>query len=110
MDPAGTRLWIVLILLAELLTGLLPGAAAQDGGPANAGASLAFARAKRLHRGINLSEWFAQVWDKRGYTAEHFQTWTTAEDIALIKSMGFDHVRLSVNPQPMVNEGMFNER
>jgi endoglucanase len=101
MDRAGTRLWIVLILLAELLTGLLPGAAAQDGGPANAGASLAFARAKRLHRGINLSEWFAQVWDKRGYTAEHFQTWTTAEDIALIKSMGFDHVRLSVNPQPM---------
>jgi endoglucanase len=101
MDRAGTRLWIVLILLAELLTGLLPGAAAQDGGPANAGASLAFARAKRLHRGINLSEWFAQVWDKRGYTAEHFQTWTTAEDIALIKAMGFDHVRLSVNPQPM---------
>jgi len=31
-----------------------------------------------------------------------FQTWTTAEDIALIKSMGFDHVRLSVNPQPMM--------
>lgn len=58
-------------------------------------------RAKRLRRGINLSEWFAQVWDKRGYTAEHFQTWTTAEDIAQIKSMGFDHVRLSVNPQPM---------
>jgi endoglucanase len=101
MDRAGTRLWIVLILLAELLTGLLPRAAAQDGGPANAGASLAFPRAKRLHRGINLSEWFAQVWDKRGYTAEHFQTWTTAEDIALIKAMGFDHVRLSVNPQPM---------
>ena len=62
----------------------------------------AVARAQHLRHGINLSEWFAQVWDKRGYTREHFESWTTAEDIALIKSMGFDHVRLSVNPQPML--------
>ena len=61
----------------------------------------AFAHAQHLRHGINLSEWFAQVYDKRGYTREHFEAWTTAEDIALIKSMGFDHVRLSVNPQPM---------
>jgi aryl-phospho-beta-D-glucosidase BglC (GH1 family) len=54
-----------------------------------------------LKRGINASEWFAQVYDKQGYTPEHFRAWTTSEDIALIKSMGFDHVRLSVNPQPM---------
>ncbi len=33
-----------------------------------------------------------------------FRPWTTADDIALIKSMGFDHVRLSVNPQPMFSE------
>jgi aryl-phospho-beta-D-glucosidase BglC (GH1 family) len=59
-------------------------------------------RVARLRHGINASEWFAQVYDKRGYTKEHFQSWTTAEDIALIKSMGFDHVRLSVNPQPMM--------
>jgi hypothetical protein len=65
---------------------------------------LAFARAEKLKRGINASEWFAQVYDKRGYTPEHFQSWTTADDIALIKSMGFDHVRLSVNPQPMFDE------
>ena len=58
-------------------------------------------RASRLRHGINLSEWFAQVYDPRGYTKEHFETWATAQDIALIKSMGFDHVRLSVNPQPM---------
>ncbi len=67
-------------------------------------AAMAFARAERLKRGINASEWFAQVYDKRGYTREHFQTWTTAEDIALIKSLGFDHVRLSVNPQPLFTE------
>jgi endoglucanase len=59
-------------------------------------------RVAHLRRGINASEWFAQVYDKRGYTKEHFQDWTTAEDIALMKSMGFDHVRLSVNPQPMM--------
>lgn len=57
--------------------------------------SIAQRRAAHLRHGINLSEWFAQVYDKKGYTREHFETWTTAEDIALIKSMGFDHVRLS---------------
>ncbi len=64
--------------------------------------SVPAARLAHLRRGINASAWFAQVYDKRGYTKEHFQDWTTAQDIALIKSMGFDHVRLSVNPQPMM--------
>lgn len=62
-------------------------------------------RASHLRHGINLSEWFAQVYDASGYSKEHFETWTTAEDIGLIKSMGFDHVRLSVNPQPMLLHG-----
>jgi aryl-phospho-beta-D-glucosidase BglC (GH1 family) len=60
-------------------------------------------RLAHIRHGINLSEWFAQVWDPKGYTKEHFQTWTTSADIALIKSAGFDHVRLSVNPQPMMD-------
>ena len=76
--------------------------------PCHCSSALAFARAAKLKRGINASEWFAQVYDKRGYTAEHFQAWTTAEDIALIKSMGFDHVRLSVNPQPPLSGNMSN--
>ena len=58
-------------------------------------------RAARLRHGINASGWFAQVYDPKGYTKEHFEAAITAEDIALMKSMGFDHVRLSVNPQPM---------
>lgn len=95
---SGVNLRVAFLLLASLLAGC---AAAQTG---SAGASPAFARAARLKRGINASEWFAQVYDKRGYKQEHFQAWTTAEDIALIKSMGFDHVRLSVNPQPMFTE------
>jgi endoglucanase len=63
--------------------------------------SVAQRRAAHLRRGINLSEWFAQVWDSRGYTKEHFESWTTPADILLIKQIGFDHVRLSVNPAPM---------
>jgi endoglucanase len=58
-------------------------------------------RLAHLKHGINLSSWFAQVYDSRGYTKEHFEAWVTADDMALIKSMGFDHVRLSVNPKPM---------
>src|SRR5579859_8170204 len=65
--------------------------------------SVPAARLAHIRHGINLSEWFAQVYDPKGYTKEHFETWTTASDIALIKSAGFDHVRLSVNPQPMMD-------
>jgi len=60
-------------------------------------------RLAHLRHGINLSEWFAQVYDPLGYTEKHFDNWTTSADIALIKSAGFDHVRLSVNPQPMMD-------
>ena len=65
--------------------------------------SVPAARLAHIRHGINLSEWFAQVYDPKGYTKDHFQTWTTASDISLIKSAGFDHVRLSVNPQPMMD-------
>jgi endoglucanase len=64
--------------------------------------SVPASRVARLRHGVNASEWFAQVYDKRGYTKEHFQNWTTAQDVALMRSMGFDHVRLSVDPQPMM--------
>jgi len=69
----------------------------------NPSSTLAPSRLPHLRRGINLSEWFAQVYDPKGYTKEHFESWTTAADIALIKSAGFDHVRLSVNPKPMMD-------
>jgi aryl-phospho-beta-D-glucosidase BglC (GH1 family) len=71
----------------------------------NSEASFARRHAAHLQHGINLSEWFAQVYDEKGYTREHFVAWTTAADIDAIKSMGFDHVRLSVNPQPMFRRG-----
>ena len=66
-------------------------------------------RLARLRHGINASEWFAQVYDPKGYSKEHFQSWTTPQDIALIKAMGFDHVRLSVNPEPMFRHNHADE-
>jgi aryl-phospho-beta-D-glucosidase BglC (GH1 family) len=65
--------------------------------------SVPAARLAHIRHGVNLSGWFAQVYDPKGYTKEHLQTWTKATDIALIKSAGFDHVRLSVNPQPFID-------
>lgn len=65
--------------------------------------SVPAARLAHIRHGINLSGWFAQVYDPKGYTREHLENWTTAADIALIKSAGFDHVRLSVNPQPFMD-------
>ncbi len=102
----GLRSQFALVLAALWLAG---SAAGQTGHAAGSGSAFreyppAFSRAQKLKRGINASEWFAQVYDKRGYTKEHFESWTTADDIALIKAMGFDHVRLSVNPQPMFDE------
>jgi len=67
--------------------------------------SLAFKRAQHLQRGINLSHWFSQVFDTKGYTKEHFDTYDTAQDIALIKAMGFDHVRFTLNCEPMFRRG-----
>src|SRR6476659_9061351 len=71
--------------------------------------SIAQRRATHLRNGINLSEWFAQVYDPKGYTKEHLVGWVTADDIALIKSMGFDHVRLSINPEPMMRHNMADQ-
>ena len=89
--------WIGLLLFLSL-----PSAFAQNPPQLS---SVPAARLAHIRHGINLSEWFAQVYDSKGYTKEHFQTWTTAADIALLKSMGFDHVRLSVNPQPIMDAG-----
>jgi endoglucanase len=86
----------LLLVVSFSLSGPIPFAEAQT-------STVPDARLAHLRHGINLSEWFAQVWDPRGYTKEHFQDWMTSADIALIKSAGFDHVRLSVNPQPMMD-------
>src|SRR5258708_4929205 len=104
---AGARFIVPLrFLLRAVALGAAFFVAAQAGfAQASAESDVARRHAQHLHYGINLSEWFAQVYDQKGYTKEHFETWNTAQDIALIKAIGFDHVRLGVNPQPMFRRG-----
>jgi endoglucanase len=59
-------------------------------------------RLSRLRHGINLSHWFAQS-ANNDYSKTHLDSYTTAQDIAVIKSMGFDHVRFTVEPAPLFN-------
>lgn len=82
-----------LLALAVLLVAWLA--------PPAAGASLAMRRAARLRRGINTSHWFAQ---SPNYSPEHLAGHTTARDIDTIRRLGFDHIRLSVEPSPMFDE------
>jgi endoglucanase len=70
---------------------------------------LAVRRATHLRHGINLSHWYAQVFDPKGYTKEHFDSWMNAGDFALIKSMGFDHVRFTINPEPMMRHNQADQ-
>ena len=60
---------------------------------------IAFARAQHLKRGINVSHWFSQ--NASDYSAQHTDTETTPDDIALIAKLGFDNVRLSIDATPL---------
>ena len=63
------------------------------------GVKTAFARAQHLKRGINASIWFSQhAYD---YSAHHTDTETTADDIATMAKLGFDNVRVSIDPVPL---------
>ena len=65
---------------------------------------IVIARAAHLRRGINLSHWFSQVYHKIGYTPEHFDSYMTDADLVLIKAMGFDHVRFTIAPEPILSQ------
>jgi endoglucanase len=59
----------------------------------------AFSRVRHLKRGINASEWFAQ--SANDYSAARTNRYTDAADITLMARLGFDHVRLSIDPTPL---------
>lgn len=62
---------------------------------AQAQTSIAWKRLDHLKHGINASEWFAQ---SRDYSPQRLRTYSTLGDIALMRKMGFDHVRISIDP------------
>lgn len=73
--------------------------------PPPASASVAARRAQLLHRGVNASMWFAQA---RDYSPNRLRSYTTADDIALMHSMGFDHVRLSIDGDELLRGALPN--
>ncbi len=85
--------FVSTLILATLLN--VATAGAQQGGT-----DIAAEHARHLRHGINASMWFAQA--PRNYSKERLQTYTTPDDIALIAHMGFDHVRLSIDADPLV--------
>ena len=68
-------------------------------------ANIAAQRARLLHRGVNASMWFAQASD---YSPARLRSYTTADDIALMHSMGFDHVRLSIDGDELLRGAPHN--
>jgi endoglucanase len=116
MKAPANFTWSIAMVLCAVILGMGQGGAAAaqrtttsmgagQSGAANkanaGGADVTQRRLAHLRRGINVSDWFAQASDASGYTREHFETAITAHDLDLIQGMGFDHVRLSVDPHPM---------
>src|SRR6266571_5749593 len=64
-----------------------------------AGLQTAQTRAQHLKHGINASEWFAQ--SASDYSTARTSRYTDAQDIALMAKLGFDNVRLSIDPVPL---------
>jgi aryl-phospho-beta-D-glucosidase BglC (GH1 family) len=59
------------------------------------------ARLDKLRKGVNLPEWF---WNITGDVRSTMRSYITADDVALIKSLGFGHVRLPVDMQYFFND------
>lgn len=79
--------WLLIFLVATPLV------KSQSYAP---GPQTAFARVQSLKRGVNLAGWFAQ--SPNGYSSVHTSTYIDDGDIALMARLGFDNVRLSIDP------------
>jgi len=86
-------------LLAFLLSVLCLPAFTQTESPA-------WKRVEHLQHGINAGEWLAQSHD---YSAQRLRTFTTLDDIAKMHAMGFDHVRLSIDPAIFQCDGPWSD-
>jgi endoglucanase len=92
----GAALRLALTLAFAFGVFALPAAGQTRGRPGVPASRLA-----RLRRGINLSHWFAQSGD---YSEKHLREHTTRRDVEIIRGLGFDHVRLTVEPAPLFDE------
>lgn len=95
------RRFLFLLLLVAFLSTLSPAVLQSE---SNSVSGVPESRFNHLRHGINLSHWFAQSLTG-SYDRPRLTTYMTAQDFDLIKSMGFDHVRLTVEPAPLFNAG-----
>jgi len=86
---------IVLATIGAMLGAAGPAAAA------DAPQGVSPSRQAFLTQGINLSHWFSQSGD---YSRKHLESYDTAKDAALIKAMGFRHVRFAFNDATVVDK------
>jgi aryl-phospho-beta-D-glucosidase BglC (GH1 family) len=82
--------WLVA---ATVMLGMACGAQAQ------AAKDIAFQRAEHLKRGVNLSSFYAQT---RDISQARLDAYMSEGDMRALKTAGFDHVRLSINPALLI--------
>ena len=104
----ASKLFAVVILCAAWVAGGLSAPSAQAQSSTD-GAALAARRAQHLQHGINLSNWFQAGGDPSGLTQQHIESAITDADLTLIQAMGFDHVRLCINPAPLFRRGQADQ-
>lgn len=69
------------------------------------GTSLAWQRWKHLQHGVSLSGWFSE---SGHYSIQDLRTFTTPADLEHIKQLGFDHVRIPIDPVIFECDGDWN--
>ncbi len=65
--------------------------------------SLAFQRQQNLLHGINASPWIGQRLESDGLVHDYWQQNRAGRDIALIRAMGFNDIRLVMSPPRLLN-------
>ena len=89
----SSRALVVAGLLAVMVGGVAQG---------QTGKGLAFERAEHLRRGVNLSHFYAQT---RDISQARLDAYMSVADMQMMKARGFDHVRLSINPELLLRQG-----
>jgi endoglucanase len=85
--------------IKRLAAVLLVGAAGVTQGQVAKG--VAFERAGHLLRGVNLSSFYAQT---RDLSQTRLDGYMSTADMQALTAMGFDHVRLSINPELIIRD------
>ena len=99
---AGLHSLVMAAVVFLLTSAIIPSPPAR----AQAQDDIAFRHAAHFKRGINASIWFAQ--SSKDYSPQRLTTYITADDFKLIHQLGFDHVRLSIDPAPLLKPPLTN--